>query len=90
MATMGDVTEEELMHFGVVRDLKLKPKEVETTEDFKAYFTCYEETTSSHKATDNRHLSRLSTFFKEKGNGWKYPTLEILHKLFDARKILFR
>ena len=74
--TKDEVTEHELRLIGAMRDLKIKPKKVETTEELEKFMKDYD------KDGAVRHqLPRLSIFYGEDGKGevgfqtWKYEIL---------------
>lgn len=74
MATVDDITQEELKLVGAMRGLRVKPEGVETRADLEKFMKDYDK--ESH--TEKRQLPRLSIFFGEEGKGevvyqtWKY------------------
>lgn len=74
MATVDDITQEELKLVGAMRCLRVKPEGVETRADLEKFMKDYDK--ESH--TEKRQLPRLSIFFGEEGKGevvyqtWKY------------------
>ena len=73
--TKDEVTEHELKLIGAMRHLKIKPKNVETTDELEKFMKDYDGGTSRHQHP------RLSIFYIEDGKRevgfqtWKYEIL---------------
>ena len=71
--TKDEVTLHELKLIGAMRELKIKPEKVETTEELEKFMKEYDK-----DGTERRQFSRLSIFYGEDGKGevtyqtWKY------------------